>query len=218
MKSKGVLLVTVVVTGLIVVLFFIFIGKGKEKASPISSSPKEGAVDQEPTLTPKVKILTWDDQAGFTFKYSEDLKIDSNPNDLVNYSNLDLSFANDVSGGIKVLAKDSIYKLLSDWIKKDKTLKDGNIIDTTLGGKDAKKIVFSDSGKEIIGTIDDNILFTVEVDYGTDKTLKGKWLEAFSQIVDSFEFVYPTPAASGRSSESINTSGEDVVEEEEIIE
>lgn len=166
----------------------------------------------QPTVEPLAseKLLTWDDQAGFTFQYPKSLLVDTHPEDDQNYSNL--SFTNkDNPGGILVMASDTKAKDVAAWVKADKSLVGGLVIETTLGGKPAKKISFADSGKVVVGAIDDQILFRLETN-----NLEPYWQNTFNRIVDSFEFVYPTSAPAA-SSGGISNSSSGIIEEEEII-
>lgn len=181
------------------------------------SSPKTVSFESNtPTSAPKTenqtKTLTWNDQAGFTFQYPDGLLIDKHDEDTVNYSHIDLTTSDKV-GGILIMASDTKYKTLAEWIKADKNLNDGSSIDTTLGGKPAKKTISSDGNSTTIGTIDSGILFTVKLTASSNSRLK----VIYDQITTSFTFVQPTqkPASSGTSNQSSGTSG-DITEEETI--
>jgi len=195
-------------------LFMLVLGGKGEKISPTEKEKVAGEIT--PTVVEE-KDLTWKDEAGFIFQYSPKLEIDNHPEDKTNYANLEITAAKS-EGKILILAKDSPYKTLDEWIEKDKSFPEKsylNVLETKLGGKTAKKITPSEPAKTIIGAIDENILFTVELS-GNDEFLK----KEFEKIISSFEFFYPTeaPAQSGSASGSSAASGEDVIEEEEIIE
>lgn len=166
-------------------------------------SPNSAETSKLPTAAPK--LLAWNDPAGFTFQYNGILKIDNHPEDKVNYANLEIKEPGK-EGKILILASDTKYKDVSEWVAKDANLKGGNVVDITLGGKAAKKISLADSSKVIIGAIDDKILFTIELNSTSDTT-----------IVSSFKFVYPTSAPKTPAGGSSST-GSDIIEEEEIIE
>jgi len=204
MKSKALFIgifAGVILIGGLGYLFF----KGRnssEVTSPIGQSQVE-----QPTISPK--LLIWNDQAGFTFQYPEGLQIDKHDEDKENYAHIDFTKSGE-TGGILVMASDTKYKNVDEWVKLDKALTGGLVVDTTLGGKPAKKISFSDSGKVIIGAVDMQILFTFQmIDTGV------YWKPVFDKIISTYEFVYPTsiPSAGGSSA----GSGE-IIEEEEIIE
>jgi hypothetical protein len=153
-----------------------------------------------PTPKPTVveKMATWNDEAGFTFEYPENLKVVPNASDNDSYANLM------VGSDIKIMAVDSKYKTVEDWVKKEMLFKDASIIDTTLSGKTAKKILLD--GKTVVGTIDDNILFTIESNGN-----------AGNNLIDSFVLTTPTPAKA-KATTSTESSGDEVVLEEEVVE
>lgn len=153
----------------------------------------------EKVAVPTVKTVSWTDEAGFVFSYPEDIKVVPNTSDNDSYANLT------TSDGVKIMAVDSKYKDVSDWVKNESKFKDGVIIDSKLSGKSGKKVV--KSGIVNIGIIDDNILFTIE--YGADS-------KSGSQIVDSFTLTYPTPKQAVKTAPM--DTGEEVVMEEEVVE
>lgn len=216
MKSK--VLIAIAIALFVGGVFFVLSGSGKKLISPISEKESVKTTPTLPTSTPAEQTLTWNDPAGFAFKYSSSIKINNHPEDNVNYAHLDLT-ANGKQGGVLILAEDSKYKTLDLWFKTDSRVKGGASLDLTLGGKTAKKVSVSSGGKVIIGVIDDGLLFTVELNPGAE----GYYKKIFDQIVSSFEF---TPLPTEKSSSSTSGSGSsgggenssDVVEEEEIIE
>ena len=202
MKSKAFIIAVVFVCLLLAgggIYLFTSRNKTEETVSPASQEQKL----PQPSAAPK--LLTWNDPAGFTFQYDPELKIDNHPQDKVNYANLEITEAGK-EGKVLIMAADTKYKSVSEWAAK--------AIDATLGGKPAKRIVTAGSDKVVVGTIDDKILFTIEMDPAGVTT----WQKRFDQIISSYEFVYPT-SAPGKSSPSTSGSSEgDIVEEEEIIE
>lgn len=136
-----------------------------------------------PTVV-QVKTKTWDDPAGFRFSYPENLTLNSHPEDNQNYANLEI-------GPVRVLMSDNKYKSLSDWAKPN------TAIQTVLGDKEALKI--KSDQKLTLAATDNDVLVVIESPISEEKL--------FDQIVASFEFVYPAPAASG------GESSEDVLEE-----
>jgi hypothetical protein len=143
-----------------------------------------------PTPTP-VKLLTWTDEAGFSFQYPDGTSIDKHPEDTKNYANLTLTLPN----------KDSVSVIMSDNSFKDLDAAVGqnSALDTTLGGTPAKK--FFKDGQETVVCIDNGVLVTIT---GKDVT----------QIVNTWVFVYPTQAATVNSQTTGNSDGGDVLEEE----
>lgn len=155
-----------------------------------------------------VKLLEWKDPAGFSFQYEEGITIDKHDEDEKNYAHVEMTHSA-YPGKLIVLAKDTTAADVAAWVKTEKTFRDGSIVDTTLGGQPAKKILFSTpTNKIIIGTIFDELLWYVEVEPGEGDY----WQKTFDTIVQSFTFT-PLPVES-------DSSGYDnvAVDEEEVIE
>jgi hypothetical protein len=157
-------------------------------------TPGESVV---PTPTPAVELTTWDDPAGFSFQYPKDLTVDKNEEDDENYAHVELT-SKDHPGSVIVWVSD---------IPKKWPPEGGTVIDTTLGGQPAKKILISTpSAKLIVGTVSEGLLFYVD---GT-LTDKAYWQTVEDGIVKTFAFTPETSAASGQASG-------DAVDEEEVV-
>lgn len=216
MKSKVWIIVAVVVVLLLAgggVFFFISSQKKtKEATSPVSENGRQLIV---PTSTlSSTKTLTWNDQAGFSFQYPDGLTINKHDEDSVNYAHIDF-IAGSGNSSVLVMASDSKYKTLDDWVKNDKSMTSANIIDSTLGNKPAKKILYSNGGSISIGTIDSGILFTI----GTMAYKDNEMRAVFDRISSTFKFITPTSAVSPKPLPSTGSSPNDegIIEEEEII-
>lgn len=208
MQKKVVIAIAAVVT-IILGGGLWWISRSSEKANLIS--PGVPTASNEPSKAPSLKILKWEDPAGFIFEYHEGIEINNHPEDKVNYANLELT-ANNIEGKIVIMASDSKYKTVEEWATKDKMSQlTGGGTEITLGGKKARKLIFSDTQRTMVGVIDDGILFTV--DFTPEST--GYWQKTFGQIVSSFKFWQPTPA---ESSAPASGGGGEIIEEEEIIE
>ncbi|MFH0749947.1 MAG: PsbP-related protein [Candidatus Gottesmanbacteria bacterium] len=161
----------------------------------------------------KKEVDLWEDQAGFSFQYPKGIVIDKHDEDTENYAHLELTEASH-KGRLIVWAKDTLYGDVDTWVKKDASLKEASVIDTTLGGKPAKKIILTSATKKLItGVIDDQILFTIEAE--TEGNVF--WQETYDIIVQSFVF---TPIVGQKSSDNeptIENSGS-VIDEEEVLE
>lgn len=204
---------------LIIIIIAVLVGGGGFwLLSRNSSRLKQSAVSkntvQNPEVTPTLsdaKLLTWNDEAGFTFQYPEGLKIDNHPDDNVDYANLTFT-GDDGPGSINILMKDNTYQSLDEWIKSDSNLTTGNIIDTNLGDKNGKKVITS-TGQMIIGVIDNGVLVTIKKETGLSPLLETAW----GKITDTWEFVYPTPTAADKKAVKVTNSqdtGGNVLEED----
>lgn len=162
--------------------------------------------------TPKVKLLLWDDPAGFTFSYVDGLVVDRHDEDQQNYAHISFSHP-DHPGGVTVWAKDLPRGVVDavSWVKKDASLSGSIVFDTTLGGIDAKKILVASPQKQLfVGTVTDGLLFYVE-GMLADETY---WEGVSSTIVGSFAFT-PTsdaPAVSAPATDSAPVDEEEVLE------
>lgn len=144
-----------------------------------------------PTPTPTtVTLVTWTDEAGFSFQYPGGTNIDKHPEDTKNYANLTLTLpSRDI---VTVVMSDNTFKDLDSWVGQNSAL------DTTFGGQPAKKI--SENGQETVACIDNGVLVKV-----TGKDVSG--------IVSSWTFIYPTSGIS-KNSNTAPSSDENVLEEE----
>jgi len=160
------------------------------------------------------ELATWEDQAGFSFQYPKDVLINKHDEDLENYAHIEFTSATH-SGRLIVWAKDTTYGDIAAWAAGDKTLANASIIDTTLGGKKAKKISISEPSKKLItGTIEDQILFTIETEPQSGDPF---WTDTYATIVQSYAF---TPLASDNSSvnQPVTNDVSNAVDEEEVLE
>lgn len=165
-------------------IFFLFSSKQdvKKSAPIITPSPT-------PTAVP-VTLVTWTDEAGFSFQYPEGTEIDKHPEDTKNYANLTLTLPSREIINIKM--SDNSFKNLDAWVG------DNSAIDTTLEGRPAKKIKLD--GLETVASIDNEVLVTIE-----GKNVAG--------IVNSWTFIYPTAAPAKKITTQVSEDT-NVLEEE----
>ena len=167
------------------------------------------------TPTQKAQLLTWEDPAGFKFSYSDGIKINPHEEDTANYAHLELTSTGHL-GGILIWMKDTNYKDLEDWTKKDPSASSGQVFDSELGGKPAKKVAYMSPQKLVVATIDVDVLVLVEVSLDEE----GYWQGVNDQILSSLEFIplggeaEPSSTAPG----SGQGGGGVIEEEEEIVE
>ena len=166
--------------------------------------------NEVPSSAPKTEdLLTWTDEAGFTFQYPKELSVNKHEEDNENYAHVELT-SKDHPGRIIVWVKDlpKGVKDVASWIKLEKSFAGGTVIDSTLGGEPAKKVSVGET--LTIGTISENLLFSVEATL-TDKEY---WSGVFDTVSGSFAFVSEESSAGPQGSAG---GGEDV-DEEEIVE
>lgn len=200
------------------VLGLILIGGGLGLWLWQKSGQKEQIVTEETNISPIPEVTagesekSWKDEAGFEFKYPNGLAIRQDASDENRYTNLEIT-SEKTEAKIVILAEDTTYKAVADWIKNDKKLKGASATDIDVGGKSGKKVVFADSEKVEVGVIEDNILFSIELDNGKDEVMAS----ALETITGSFEFVIPTQTQKTTTGTGQDQGGE-VIEEEVIIE
>jgi len=201
-----------IIIPLLIIGIFVLVGggvfvwnKNKERTSQVAVTPS-------PTPTPE-PMETWDDPAGFSFKYPKGIVIDKHDEDKENYAHIEMT-KSDTPGTIMIWAKDTNAASLDAWIKSDKTLKQASSIDTTLGGLEGKKIMLKEPQEKLItGTITDAILFTVEA----EPKESDFWKSTYTTIVESFTFGSDTKKSSEGAATS-EDSGGGFADEEEVLE
>ena len=175
----------------------------------------EQTVTPTATIAPKELVL-WEDPAGFSFTYPSDMMVNKHDEDTKNYAHVELTNAGH-SGNIIIWVKDTAYQTIAAWVKGDSTVRTAPSVDTTLGGKEAKKIslVQSASGgkKMITGAIDVDVLVTVEADMQTDEPY---WTEIYAGIIQTFAFT-DTGTASDTGADT-GTDYSSQADEEEVLE
>lgn len=201
---------------LLVVFIALLIGgtiiyfKTKKKSTPLS-----------PTYTIKetgkeVKLLQWEDPAGFKFSYPESIEIDSHEEDSENYAHLELT-SPDREGKIIILMSDTNYSDIESWAKKESG--EGQVIDTELAGSPAKKVAFTHPERILVAAIDIDVLIAIEM----TPDEKNFWQGIFNKILASFELIplegetTPIPRSDGGGVSS-GGGGQIIEEAEEVIE
>lgn len=192
-----------VLGGLLFATFVLFKSKQEEPVSP-------GIPVGEPAET-LVSLVTWEDPAGFSFDYPGNLTTDSHEEDEKNYAHLELA-DDDHPGSIIIWMKDTTYKTIDNWAEKESEAVSEQIFDTTLGGHEAKKIIFTD-GRILTAALDQEVIVLIEILPG-DVSF---WQPVYDQIVSSFEFI-PLAAAESKPPATTGGGASEIWEEEEVIE
>ena len=165
-------------------------------------------ISQQETQT---NLLDWKDPNGFSFQYPEGVAVNKHDEDTENYAHIEMTHPQN-PGSLIVWGKDTTAADVSAWVKTEKSFREASIVDTTLGGQPAKKILISSPTKKVIvGTIFDEILWFIEVDSGEDDY----WQKTLDTIAGSFKFIPLAGEASGGDEGFVE---EVAVDEEEVIE
>lgn len=186
----------------------IFLWTKQSKPSPIVSVAA-------PTPVP-IELAAWTDPAGFTFDYPKDVSVNPHEEDKENYAHVELTHK-DHPGRVIVWMKDLPAPDLVTWVKKEKVFIGASVLDTTLGGKPAKKILITDPAKKlVVGAIDNDVLVTVE----GELTDEAYWSDIHQKVVGSLVFVSTGAKSSTQTTapSEISGGGGGSVEEEEVLE
>lgn len=210
--------ITLISLGIIVILLVLISGvyfRYKFAAKVVSP-----LTEIQPTSTPAEESATWDDQAEFSFQYPKSLSLNPHPEDQENYAHVELTSATH-SGSLVVWTKDTTAENIDDWAKQTKTQ---NAIDSTLGGEPAKKISTNEENKKLTTTVIRNgYLYQIEVilaDLPDRQAGFDFWNKVYETVSSSFKFT----SSQDKQREDIQNEveqeigGEEVIEEEEIIE
>lgn len=205
MRGKLLLLLTVLI--IFVVIGIVILGQNKEKiVTPLGKS------QNIPTVKPinlKAKLKTFEDPAGFLFKYPENLTVKINKSsDQSVFSSLKLTSKSE-KGNISIDITGSDLQNLDAWLKQNKIASTGKKIKLA----DIDAISYEKETKYVTSAIDVGTLLTIGVDYQKNKNY---WLDINKTIISSFTFSLPeeAPAAVSESSadEDVIFEGEEVIE------
>ena len=178
----------------------------------LGSKPKpmsqESAV---PATAPQ--LLAWRDPNGFTFDYPDGLTVDKHDEDQQNYAHIELTHP-DHPGNVIVWGKDTTAADVAAWAKTEKRFKNASLLDTTFANAPAKKILIAEPKQIIVGTIDDEIIWTVE-GLLTDSDY---WTNVHGTIVDTFKFI--PIGSTGKEGQAARAPVQEEVfaDEEEVLE
>ena len=158
-------------------------------------------------VVPSETTKTYSDPNGFSFNYPDNLSLNNNETtDNSTYADIQL-LAKGVGGSLNIKIVDSKYSTLNAYFKEN------NITDTPkeikLGSLKAQEVKASD--KLLLVSIDQGILFTVEVSQGVKSEF---WNKVYNKVISDFSFAPSAQAGNPSAGESTGVSfeGEEVVE------
>lgn len=195
----------------------IFPGKGKKTVNPL------GVQDQKEEFNFKWKL--WEDPAGFSFEYPDEIEIDIHVEDEANYSFLTLS-SKERKGKLDIICNDSQYADIDEWLSEDSLVKQGSGLETQVASVSGQRVALG-NGREITAFIDwDKVIYTIDktpFDSAQDKPEEevDYWDQIYTHILSSFKLIPLEGETEAQFSEwlgGFDTSGMDVVESVEIIE
>lgn len=205
MKSKFsiVLFVVLFIIGLIGGYYFFI---SKNYISPVNTAQiSPTAIEEKPE-----ELATWTDQSEISFQYPKSVTINPHDEDTQNYAHLELSSLQH-PGKMLVWVQDAPVNNLDAWVKLQKG---ENVVDTTLAGEKAKKLlVVSDSKKTVITTLKDGYLYEIEV-YAEDPY----WDYVYDIVSQSFTIGKLNSKADTQLNNDADISSNSDAVEEEVLE
>ncbi|TSC86061.1 MAG: Uncharacterized protein G01um10147_999 [Microgenomates group bacterium Gr01-1014_7] len=166
-----------------------------KKSSLITPNLQESLKKHEPSET----SIGYEDPAGFTFSYPDNLSIIKNDlEDDSIYADLQL-YSKAVNGSLSLIISDSKFKSLDEWVNLNK----GEPKEVKLGNLKALEIRTKD--RLLLGALDQGIFFTIEMPLIEEEF----WMKVYSKILSGFSFV---SQASATSTSDVSFEGEEVVE------
>jgi len=208
--SRSIVVQIIIISIIIIVLagtFYFF--QPKQTISPISSKPENKITTEEKQPSETLKV--YKDDSGFSFKYPEDVKvIKKDANDPTAYASLEIT-SSQTKGSMSVKVLDTKLKSVDEWFSDNKLGASTAKKEIKIGEISGKEI--DENGKIIAAGLDQNILFTIEVDSQDQKY----WIDVYNTILSSFSFVLQQ-SENASENQVLDESGSDVILEEETIE
>lgn len=187
-----------------------FVLKNRGLVSPVG----KGATVVTPSPTPS--LMSWEDPAGFRFQYPAGVTMDTHPEDTQNYAHIELTSPTH-PGKLIVWVKDPPLDKAGNpmvdvgkWVSTQKRFAAGTILDTTLGGQEAKKVRLTSPDELITASVYDDLLVTIEASL-EDLPF---WSGLHEAISTSFAFV---PATQNNAAGSESSTAEVAADEEEVL-
>jgi len=190
--------------------------KGKKEQS--NPQVKSENIEKEKPKKPEYnfKWSQWEDPAGFSFEYPKSLEVDVNPDDTINYANLELT-SKQKRGKIIILCNDTKYNSAEEWAKKSDLVKNSTHLETKIAGLTGQKVNLGE-GREISAIIDmDKVIYTIEKQPEGEKEY---WGQIYTHIIESFKLIPlegETEEEFSQWLEGFDTEGVDVVAPVEVI-
>lgn len=202
-----IIIIGIIAVGAIGASLYIF--RSQKTVSPISK-PQENTkivIENQPSKT----LKDYTDDAGFSFKYPEDVVVTKkDANDPNAYSHLELT-SDQTKGSISIKITDSKFKSVDDWFRQNKLIQSlRNKKEIKIGEISGSEIQVDN--KLLAAALNQEVLFTIEVDSQNQKY----WLSVYENMLSTFDFVPKT--TSDTVDQPLDDSNADAVLEEETIE
>lgn len=181
----------------------------KPLAEPVSQAPKE--------VVPSKTFIDYSDPSGFSFSYPDNISIANRASegsdtavDPNAYADLQL-FSKDKNGSLNLKVADTKFKKIEDFLKDNEIPETVVPTEKKLGDLKAYEIKTSD--RLILASIDQGVLFTVEMPLIEEPF----WNEVYAQVVSGFTFAAPEPETT-QTAAAVSLEDEVLFEGEEVVE
>ncbi len=205
-------IISFIIGGLIALLLGLYLArKNKGLSQKLPSLYSEGDEVQENDYRWKA----WEDPAGFSFEYPDQVKIDNHPEDEDNYAYLNLSHP-DHQGKITIICNDSEDKDIASWQKNNEKVKEASSLETKIASVSGLKLALGEN-KEMTAFIDwDEVLYTISFEAQD----QGYWRPVYKHLLDSFALIPLEGETQSQFQDwlqDFDTAGADIVEPVEVI-
>lgn len=189
------------IVGVLIVLALVF-NPFKQKSPQVT--PTSNQLELSFQTTPSKTLKTYSDPSGFSFSYPDNLSILNNElKDNNSYAELQL-VGKGMDGSLVLKIADSKLKSLDEWVKSTNSTEIPK--ETKLGNLKALEINTKD--RLLLGSLDQGILFTMEVPQGDKKDF---WMEVYKKVLADFSFAPPNQENQSLS-DDVTFDGEEVVQ------
>ncbi|MEK7544465.1 MAG: hypothetical protein AAB557_06430 [Patescibacteria group bacterium] len=181
-----------------------------------SAGPAGSQESLSPPAPTPAQLLAWNDPNGFSFQYPEGLVVNKHDEDKENYSHVEFT-SPDHPGRLIVWGKDPGRGVTdaASWVSQEKRFIGASLLDTTLGGQQAKKVMVDGVTRVlVVGALYDGIVWSVEAAL-EDADF---WTGVHTTIINSFAFIPVKEPGSSATSEPAPAVDDVVVDEEEVVE
>lgn len=188
------------------------ISRSLHKEKTVSPFPQE-EYPKSLVVLPSEVHKEYVDSAGFSFKYSEDLAVESRAvSDAATYTDVEIT-SSKVPGGIVFKAVDTTLAAVNTWFK-EQNIATSTSREIILAGIAALEVKENDT--ILVAAIDQGVLFTIEV---LSKGEDDYWESVYTTLVSTFSFTQQQTAQVRVASGSGNSISTEVIfEGEETIE
>lgn len=211
--SFKIIVVTIIIVTITALGIVFFLVQPKKTISPISSTNLATKVTDISENSPSEDLKEYVDDSGFSFNYPNDIQIGKiEISDNITYANLELT-SSEAKGSISIKIADTKLKSVDDWFLENKISTLSAIKkDIKIGQILGQEVTVAN--KLMAATLDQGILFTIEVDHQNQKY----WQTVYDTILSSFNFVSEQSKIETETIPMGDSSSSDVILEEETIE